>query len=97
MRIATVVGLFCVAGALTGCSTFNSMFSSAKPGSTVEFVSSNADTVLLDFGARPAGEVTYAGQVAAQQCKLFGRGGAALESLTVRTEGTIRATYLCSK
>lgn len=96
MRIATVVGLLCVAGALGGCATVRSMYS-GKPGSTVEFVASNPDSVLLDFAARPQGELTFANQMAAQQCQLFNRRDAALESMNVRTDSVIRATYLCKK
>jgi hypothetical protein len=104
MRIATVAGLLCVAGALGGCGSNVSVFSpsswfagTARPGQTVEFVSSNPDSVLLDFGARPSGELAFASDTATQQCHLFHRGDATLESLNVRSEGTVRATYLCRK
>jgi hypothetical protein len=93
MRIATVVGLICVAGALSGCGIGN-MFASS-PGHTVEFVASNPDSVLLDFGAKPPGELQAANQTATQQCQLFNSRAAVLESLTVRDKGRIRATYLC--
>ena len=88
MRITTIASLICVAGALTGCV-------SGRPGSTVEFVASNPDSVLLDFGAKPSGELAVANDTATQQCQLFSRRTAVLESLNVRDEGTIRATYLC--
>lgn len=92
MRIATIVSLVCVAGALTGCG----IFSSSTPGHTVEFVASNPDSVLLDFGARPPGELVAANDTATQQCQIFSRKTAVLESLNTRGEGrTIRATYLC--
>ena len=92
MRTATLVSLICMAGALGGCG----MFGSGRPGHTVEFVASNPDSVLLDFGAKPAGELVAANDTATQQCQLFDSGRTAvLESLNVRDEGTIRATYLC--
>ena len=104
MRIATIAGLLCAAGALGGCGANVSVFSpstwfaaGAKPGQTVEFVSSNPDSVLLDFRARPPGELAFAGDTATQQCHMFHRGDALLESLNVRSEGTVRATYLCGK
>jgi len=91
MRTATIVSLICVAGALGGCGYFGS----SKPGGTVEFVASNPDSVLLDFGARPPGELAAATDAATQQCQLFSHRAAVLESLNVRDAGTIRATYLC--
>jgi hypothetical protein len=87
MRIAAVVGLIVVAGALSGCA--------GSAGHSVEFVASNSDSVLLDFNARSPGELSYANETAAQQCQIFARPVAVLESLNVRREGTIRATYLC--
>ena len=96
MRTATIVSLFCVAGALSGCGGSWSGMSS-RPGRTVEFVASNPDSVLLDFHARPAGELTFANETATQQCQIFNRRQAALESLNVRTDNVIRATYLCKK
>jgi hypothetical protein len=88
MRIATIVSLIFVAGALAGCGGSGS-------GNSVEFVASNTDSVILDFAAKPAGELVAANDTAAQQCQLFHQKTAVLESLNVRTEGTIRATYLC--
>jgi hypothetical protein len=89
MRIATIVSVICVAGALTGCGY------SGAPGGSVEFVASNSDSVLLDFAARPPGELAAANDTATQQCQLFHRSAAVLESLNVRGGNTIRATYLC--
>ena len=86
MRTAIIVSLICVAGALSGCGWY---------GHGVEFVASNPDSVLLDFSARPPGELVAANETATQQCQIFNRRTAVLESLNVRNEGTIRATYLC--
>lgn len=99
MRTATALTLFCVAGALSGCGPdpMWGMFSGSKPGRTVEFVASNPDSVLLDFSARPPGELTYANESATKQCQIFNRREASLESLNVRNDSTIRATYLCKK
>ncbi len=60
-------------------------------------MSSSPDTVLLDFAARPPGELEAADATAVQQCQLFHRNGAIRESLTIRREGVIRATYVCRK
>jgi hypothetical protein len=95
MRIATVVSLICVAGALGGCG--DSRFSSSRPGQSVEFVASNPDSVLLDFSPRPDGELLVANDTATQQCRMFSRGDASLESLNVRSRGMIRATYICRR
>jgi hypothetical protein len=94
MRTATIFSLICMTGALGGCSA-GSMYYSRTPGSSVEFVASNTDSVLLDFAAKPAGELVVANDTAAQQCQIFSRNIAVLESLNVRNEGTIRAIYLC--
>jgi hypothetical protein len=94
MRTAAIVSLICVAGALSGCGA--SMFS-YRPGGSIEFVASNPDSVLLDFAARPAGELTFANATATQQCQIFNRREATLESLNVRNDSVIRATYLCKK
>ena len=91
MRITTVVSLICVAGALSGCG----MRDSPGSGRTVEFVASNSDSVLLDFNSNPSGELAAANETATQQCQIFSRNFAVLESLNVRREGIIRATYLC--
>jgi len=88
MRTATIISLIFVAGAIGACSH--------SPGHSVEFVASNPDSVLLDFDAKPAGELVAANDTATQQCQMFGRKTAMLESLNVRGEGgVIRATYLC--
>jgi hypothetical protein len=89
MRTATLLSLLCVAGALSACG-------SSTPGHSVEFVASNTDSVLLDFAAKPPGELAATDNVAAQQCQLFGKSKAVLESLNTRGDGgTIRAIYLC--
>jgi len=85
MRIATLVSLICLAGALSGCGS----------GSGVEFVASNPDSVLLDFAAKPPGQLSAANDTANQQCQIYSQKSAVLESLNVRDEGIIRATYLC--
>jgi hypothetical protein len=74
-----------MAGALAGCQSHTG----------VEFVASNPDSVLLDFPATPPGGLTTANDTAVQQCQIFNRRTAVLESLNVRDEGVIRATYLC--
>jgi hypothetical protein len=84
MRIATFVSLICAVGALAGCGPQG-----------VEFVASNPDSVLLDFSGRPPGELVTANDTATQQCQIFSRRTAVLESLNVRNDGRIRATYLC--
>jgi hypothetical protein len=89
MRTATIVSLICMAGALSGCD-YN-----AGPGKSVSFVASNSDSVLLDFSARAPGELAVANDTAVQQCQIFNRRTAVLESLNVRSDSTIRATYLC--
>lgn len=96
MRIAPLFGLFCAIGALGGCGGFPNMMTSG-PGRTVDFVSSNPDSVLLDFGVRPPGELSAANETASQQCRIFRRGNARLESLNIRNESTIRATYICGR
>jgi hypothetical protein len=86
MRIATIIGLFCMAGALGACARSDA----------VEFVASNPDSVLLDFSASPPGQLTVANDAATSQCQIYSRRTAVLESLNVRGGGgTIRATYLC--
>lgn len=87
MRIVAVVSLVCMTAALSGCGHSGS--------GSVEFVSSNTDSVLLDFAARPEGELVLANNTATQQCQIFHRDTAVLESLNLRREGVIRATYLC--
>jgi hypothetical protein len=93
MRTATIVSLVCMAAALTGCSA-GGMFAS-RSTSGVSFVASNSDSVLLDFATKPPGQLTFANETATQQCQIFSRSTAVLESLNVRDEDTIRATYLC--
>jgi hypothetical protein len=87
MRTATIVTLLCMAGAVVGCSH----------DGKVEFVSSNPDSVLLDFSAKPPGQLSAANDTATQQCQIYSpRTAAVLESLNTRGEGgVIRATYLC--
>ena len=85
MRIATIVSLIFVAGSLSGCGS----------SSGVEFVASNPDSVLLDFGAKTPGQLSAANDTATEQCQIFSRRTAVLESLNVRNDGVIRATYLC--
>ena len=85
MRTATIISLICAA-ALGGCAQ----------GHSVEFVASNPDSVLLDFAAKPPGELVAANETATQQCQIFSPRTAVLESLNTRGEGgMIRATYLC--
>ena len=99
MKTATIVVLSGMAGILTGCGGFDSYpgMNAGKAGRTVEFVASNADSVLLDFSARPEGELNYAQSAANQQCGIFHRNVAVLESLNTRSDGRIRATYLCKR
>jgi hypothetical protein len=85
MRTAARICLILMAGALAGCQSSNG----------VEFVAANHDSVLLDFSANPPGGLTTANDTATQQCQIFNRRTAVLESLNVRDEGVIRATYLC--
>jgi hypothetical protein len=87
MRTAAIVSLLCVAAAVSGCNTYS--------GHSVEFVSSNPDSVLLDFNGKPTGELSAANEAAVQQCHIFTNRTAVLESLNVRDGDTIRATYLC--
>jgi len=94
MRIATIVSLIGVAGLLSGCG-MGHWFHASAPGSTVEFVASNPNSVLLDFAGKPPGELAAANDIATQQCQIFSRRTAVLESLNVRNDGIIRATYLC--
>ena len=84
MRTARIC-LLVMAGALAGCQSNNG----------VEFVAANPDSVLLDFPATPPGGLTTANDTAVQQCQIFSKRTAVLESLNVRDEGVIRATYLC--
>jgi hypothetical protein len=86
MRTATIVSLICAAAALSGC---------GWPGHNVEFVASNPETVLLDIPARPPGELVAANDTATQQCQIYSRRTAVLESLNLRNDGMVRATYLC--
>jgi hypothetical protein len=92
MRTATFASLVFMAAALSGCSSGGMAPSS---GQGIAFVASNSDSVLLDLSARPPGDLTAARDAAAEQCRIFNRNTAVLESLNTRSEGTIRATYLC--
>ncbi len=74
-----------MAGALAGCQSVNG----------VQFVASNPDSVLLDYAADPPTNLSTANDTAVQQCQIFNRRTAVLESLNVRDSGVIRATYLC--
>ncbi len=94
MRAITILSLICVAGTISGCSA-GDMFYSRGPGGSIEFVAANTDSVLLDFSSRQAGELAIANDTATQQCQIFSRRTAVLESLNVRNQGVIRATYLC--
>ena len=85
MRSTAGICLMLMAGALAGCQSH----------SGVEFVAANPDSVLLDFPANPPGGLTTATDTATQECQIFNRRTAVLESLNVRDEGVIRATYLC--
>jgi hypothetical protein len=85
MRTTARICLMLMAGALAGCQSSNG----------IEFVASNPDSVLLDIPANPPGALTTATDTATQQCQIFNRRTAVLESLNVRDEGVIRATYLC--
>jgi hypothetical protein len=85
MRTAARICLMLMAGALAGCQSTNG----------VQFVASNPDSVLLDYAANPPSNLTAAGDTATQQCQIFNRRIAVLESLNVRDQGVIRATYLC--
>ena len=96
MRTTTIATLIGLAGALGGCGT-GLDFQGSKPGSSVEFVSSNAESVLLDFNAKIPNELEAANNIATQQCGIFHRGAASLESLNVRSPGLIRATFVCAK
>jgi hypothetical protein len=93
MRTATLVSSILLTAALGGCG----YFSPSRPGQSVEFVAANPDSVLLDFAGKPDGELLAANDTATRECQLFSRGDAVLESLNVRGQGTIRATYLCKK
>jgi hypothetical protein len=92
MRTATIASLVCMAAALSGC---NAGGMSSSSGQGIAFVASNSDSVLLDLTARPPGDLAAANDTATQQCQIFSRRTAVLESLNTRSEGTIRATYLC--
>jgi hypothetical protein len=96
MRIAILAGLVCSVGALGGCGASGQWASAGTPGG-VQFVSSSPDAVLLDFVARPPGGLAKANESASQQCHMFHRGEALLESLNVRDGATIRASYVCGK
>ena len=41
--------------------------------------------------------MNYANATATQQCNLFNRNAAVLESMNTRSDGRIRATYICKR
>jgi hypothetical protein len=88
MRTATIVSLLFMTAALSGCAA-------PSGGHGVTFVASNSDSVLLDFSGSPPGDLAFVNDTATQQCQIFNRSTAVLESLNVRDGSTIRATYLC--
>ena len=94
MKAANILIVGLAAVALSGCGMAN-VFSS-KPGRTVEFVSGNTSSVLVDFGNSPAGELKYADAMAKDKCAIFGKSSAVLESLNPRgNDDRMRASYLC--
>jgi hypothetical protein len=98
MKAANILIVGLAAGALTGCSAYNYARTvvAPRPGDTVEFVSGNTSSVLIDFSNSPAGELKYAEAMAKDKCAIFGKPSAALESLNPRGDGDVmRATYLC--
>ena len=95
MKAATILVIGLAAGVLTGCSHMHGVFN-AQPGSSVEFVSGNSSSVLIDYSNDSPGEMKYADATAKDKCSLFGKSSAALESLNPRGDGDVmRATYLC--
>jgi hypothetical protein len=95
MKAATILIIGLAAGALTGCSYMHNVIGST-PGGSVEFVSGNASTVLIDYSNDSPGEMKYADAMAKDKCTLFGKSSAGLESLDPRGDGDVmRATYLC--
>jgi hypothetical protein len=96
MRAAAIVSFVCMAGALAGCGA-GEMYSTSMSGNTIGFVSSSPDAVILDFSARPPGGMTIADTTATQQCQIFNRNRAVRESMNTRTEGVIRARYICTR
>jgi hypothetical protein len=93
MKRANTIVLGCAVVILAGCGTLGVM--SPAPGRTVEFLSGNASSVVIDYGTRPAGEMQYANAMAKDKCGLFGRPEAVLESVNTRGDDRMRATYLC--
>lgn len=95
MKAATILVMGLAAVALTGCSYVHSVINST-PGSSVEFVSGNSSSVLIDFDNGMYNEMKYADAVAKDKCILFGKTSESLESLDPRGDGDVmRATYLC--
>jgi hypothetical protein len=86
MRTATIVSLICLAVALTGC---------GGSSGSVEFIAANSDSVLLDYSEKTPTDLITVSDTATQECQIFHRSTAVLESLNKRGEGKIRATYLC--
>ena len=75
MRTAARICFMLMAGALAGCQSVNG----------VQFVASNPDSVLLDYAADPPTNLSTANDTAVQQCQIFNRRTAVLES-RMRTE-----------
>jgi hypothetical protein len=97
MKSGSILIAGLVAGALSGCSAYDYARDAVtpKPGGTVEFVSANSSSVLIDFGNNRAGEMQYADTMAKDKCAIFGKSSAALESLNPRGDDRTRAAYLC--
>ena len=97
MKPVTIMILSCVVGAVTGCGTIEYVrdLGSPKPGGSVEFVAGNATSVLIAHDASRPGELQYATAMATEKCGIFDRSTAVLDSLNTRSDGWMRATYLC--
>jgi hypothetical protein len=97
MKAANILSVGLMAVALTGCGAVNyaSNVVSPRPGYSVEFVSANNSSVLVDYGNRPANELQYATAMAKDKCAIFDKPTAVLESLNPRGDGETRATYIC--
>jgi hypothetical protein len=98
MKAANIVILGLVAGALSGCGAYDYARNAVAPtpGNSVEFVSGNAASVLIDFDNGRSSELKFADAMAKDKCTLFGKPSAALESLDPRGDGEeMQATYLC--
>ena len=66
-----------------------------RPGHTAEFVSGSASSVLIDFSNSPAGELKYAEAMANDNCAIFGKSSARLESINPRSDDKMRSSYIC--